>query len=324
MMTSQQAQAPGTLAYATFAGVVLLGGGNFLAVRVSNGELAPFWGAGLRFSLAALVFAVLALSLRLAIPRGRMLALTALYGFFVVTLSYALMYWALVRVTAGTTAVVLAMVPLVTAFLAAAQRLERLRSRTLIGAAIAFIGIIWMSVRADGLAMPLDGLIAIVAASVTIGQSVILGKRVSANHPVMTNAVGMAAGAPLLLVLSVVVGESWAIPTEARTVLAVGYLVLLGSVGMFILTLLVVRRWTASATAYAFVLFPIVTMIAEALILSEPITLRMVTGALIVMTGVWFGAFSRKEASTQEVSSPRIAEVVPTRSQRSPTLPLNE
>lgn len=284
---------PGTFTLAAFAGVVVLGGGNFLAVRVSNGELAPFWGAGLRFSLAALVFVVIAALMRLTLPRGKTLGLTALYGFFVVTLSYALMYWALVRVTAGTTAVVLAMVPLVTALLAASQRLERLNSRTLAGAVIAFGGIFWMTVGAEGLVIPLDGLVAILAASFTIGQSVILGKHVAQNHPVITNAVGMSIGAPLLLVVSAFVGEPWALPVQAETVVAVSYLVLLGSVGMFVLTLLVVRRWTASAMSYAFVLFPVVTMLAEAWLLDEPITARSVIGAVAVMAGVWFGALSQ-------------------------------
>lgn len=296
---------PGTATFAAFAGVVVLGGGNFLAVRVSNGELAPFWGAGLRFSLAALIFVIIAASMRLAVPRGRILALTALYGFFVVTLSYALMYWALTRVTAGTGAVVLAMVPLVTVLLAATQRLEKLNSRTLLGALIAFGGIFWMTLGADGLVIPLDGLIAILAASFTIGQSVILGKHVSGNHPVITNAIGMTVGAPLLLVLSAVVGEPWLFPSQAETLAAVTYLVLLGSVGLFVLTLLVVRRWTASATSYAFVLFPVVTMLAEAWLLDEPLTARSAIGATAVMVGVWFGALSqaRSKPSTPSIAT---------------------
>jgi drug/metabolite transporter (DMT)-like permease len=286
----------GAFTLTAFAGVVVLGGGNFLAVRISNGELAPFWGAGLRFSLAALIFVAIAALMRLAVPRGKMLALTALYGFFVVTLSYALMYWALTRVTAGTGAVVLAMVPLVTTLLAASQRLEKLAWRTLLGAMIAFGGIIWMTVGADGLVIPLDGLIAILAASFTIAQSVIFGKHVSGNHPVITNAVGMSIGAPLLLVFSLIVGETWVVPSQAETIAAVSYLVLLGSVGMFILTLLVVRRWTASAMSYAFVLFPVVTMLAEAWLLDEPLTMRSVIGAIAVMAGVWFGALSRTDS----------------------------
>jgi len=296
---------PGSATFAAFAGVVVLGGGNFLAVRVSNGELAPFWGAGLRFSLAALIFVIIAVAMRLTMPRGRILALTALYGFFVVTLSYALMYWALTRVTAGTGAVVLAMVPLVTVLLAATQRLEKLNARTLLGALIAFGGIFWMTLGADGLVIPLDGLIAILAASFTIGQSVILGKHVSGNHPVITNAIGMTVGAPLLLVLSAVVGEQWLLPSQAETLAAVSYLVLLGSVGLFVLTLLVVRRWTASATSYAFVLFPVVTVLAEAWLLDEPLTARSAIGATAVMVGVWFGALSqaRRKTSTESLAT---------------------
>lgn len=296
---------PGRFTFAAFAGVVVLGGGNFLAVRVSNGELAPFWGAGLRFSLAALVFVVIAALMRLSIPRGKTLALTALYGVFVVTLSYALMYWALTRVTAGTGAVVLAMVPLVTALLAATQGLERLNSRTTLGALIALGGIVWMTVGEQGLVIPLDGLIAILAASFTIGQSVILGKHVSGNHPVITNAVGMSIGAPLLLALSAIVGEQWVAPSQGATVAAVSYLVLLGSVGLFVLTLLVVRHWAASAMSYAFVLFPVVTMLAEAWILDEPLTVRSAVGAIAVMTGVWFGALSRSRQDPEpSVESP--------------------
>ncbi len=66
----------------------------------------------------------------------------------------------------------------------------------------------------------------------------------------------------------------------------------LGSVGLFILVLLVVRRWTVSATSYMFVLFPVVTLALAAWLLDEPITGEAVTGAALVMLGVWFGALS--------------------------------
>ena len=36
-----------------FAALVIIGGGNAVAVRFSNGELPPFWGAAARFGLAA-------------------------------------------------------------------------------------------------------------------------------------------------------------------------------------------------------------------------------------------------------------------------------
>jgi drug/metabolite transporter (DMT)-like permease len=275
-----------------FALAVLIGGSNFVAVRVSNRYLLPFWGAGLRFLLASVLFVAIAFGLRLAWPRGRQLALVCLYGVLSFALSYALMYWALVRVSAGLAAVVLAAVPLVTILLAAAQKLEPLSSRVVVGALLALGGIVWKTVDPAGLILPLGGLLAMVAATFTVGQSVIIGKRISENHPVMNNAVGMLAAVPVLLAISMVAGETWVLPRATEAVLTVVYLSTVGSVGLFVLFLVVIRRWTASATSYSFVLFPVVAMVLESIVDGVPLTLRSVSAALIVMAGVWFGLTS--------------------------------
>lgn len=271
---------------------VVMGSSNFVAVSFSNQELAPFWGAGLRFSLAGALFVVGALVLRLKWPRGRTLALTALYGLLTFALSYALLYWALTQMSAGSAAVVLAVVPLVTPLLAAAQKLEPLNRRVLAGAVVAFAGIVWMTLDAEGLVIPMGAVVATLAASVSIGESVVVSKLIASNHPAMSNAVGMVVGAPLLLGLSLAVGESWSLPTEQETLLAVAYLVTIGSVGLFVATLLVVRLWTASATSYMFVLFPVGAMLLDSWLLDAPLTARGLSGAIVVMASVWFGAVS--------------------------------
>lgn len=101
---------PNPFTLAAFLLASVLGGANFIAVRLSNRELEPFWGAGLRFGTAAVLFVVIAVVLRLKWPRGRELALSTLYGVLGFALSYALMYWALVRVTAGVAVVIFAVV----------------------------------------------------------------------------------------------------------------------------------------------------------------------------------------------------------------------
>lgn len=291
-----------------FAAVVVVGGANFVAVRVSNQELAPFWGAGLRFSLGALLFLAIALILRVTWPRDRrQITLIALYGLFSFTISYALMYWALVRVSAAMAAVLLAVVPLLTPLLAAAHRTEKVRARHMVGAVIALVGITVMTVGPAGLMVPIGGLAAIAIAALAVSESVIIGKKVSVNHPVMTNAIGMPIGAVGLLVTSLIVGEQWVLPRQAEVVGAVLYLAVVGSVGLFILVLLVVRVWTSSATSYAFVLFPVMTLLLEAWLLDEPLTLRSITGAVIVMAGVWFGALapSAKSSGTVDIDHPQ-------------------
>lgn len=285
-------RSPDALTIGAFAVAVTIGGSNFVAVRFSNRDLPPFWGAGLRFGLAALLFVAISSTLRLRWPRGRELALTVLYGSLGFAISYALMYWALVRVTAAVGVIVFAIVPVVTVVLAALQRLERLRLRSALGALLALAGVVWMTLGPRHVAIPLSALGAMLAAALAAGQAIVLGKRLAGNHPAMTNAVGMTAGAVLLLVLSAAAGESWAPPRHAEAVWAVAYLVTLGSVGMFLLVLLVVGRWTASATSYMFVLFPVVTLALGAWLADEPVTAEAVTGAGAVMFGVWIGALS--------------------------------
>ncbi len=283
---------PGAFTLAAFLTAVTLGGGNFLAVRFSNRELDPTWGAALRFTVAAALFTAIALALRLRWPRGRQLALTAAYGLLSIAVFYALMYWALVHVTAGVATVVLAVVPLLTLLLASAQHTERLRGRAVAGSILAFAGIAWMTAGPDDVTLPIGPLLAMLGAAMAVSQSVIVGKKLSGHHPVMTNAIAVSTGALALLAMSALSGDRWSLPTQTEVVWSLLYLVTLGSVGLFVLILLIVRHWTASATSYMFVLFPVVTMLLGAWLADEPITAQGVTGAVLVMSGVWFGALS--------------------------------
>ncbi|MFP5333599.1 MAG: DMT family transporter [Acidimicrobiia bacterium] len=297
--------APKALGRATltaFAAATILGGGNFIGVRFSNRELEPLWGATLRFSAAAVLFVVIVLVMRLRWPRGRTLFNTVVYGLLSFALFYALMYWALVRVTAGVATVVMAMVPLVTLLLAGAHRMERIGRRQLIGAVLAVVGIGWISIGPDELRIPPLALLAMGVAIVCVGEAVILGKKLATNHPAMTNAVAMLSGAAALAVMSAAAGDTWTLPEQTEVRWAVGYLVTLGSVGLFVLILIVVRNWTASATSYMFVLFPIVTMVLAAALGDERLTARGITGASIVMAGVWFGALSPAATAPVPVS----------------------
>ena len=81
------------------------------------------------------------------------------------------------------------------------------------------------------------------------------------SDPFAANAIGMAAGTLMLVALSLVSGERLTLPSRGSTWAAVATLVVLGGVVLFFLLLVVLRRWTASALSYAFVLFPIVALL---------------------------------------------------------------
>jgi drug/metabolite transporter (DMT)-like permease len=278
------------LALASFLASALLAGGNGVSIRFSNRELAPLWGAGLRFALAAaLLLAVMAVR-RLAFPHGRALTGALLYGTLNFGAAFALAYYALVRLHAGLGQTLLALVPLATLLLAVAQHQERLRAAAVAGTFLALAGVAVISQGSVGASVPLASLLAAVASAVCIAQAAVLVRRFPPVHPVTMNAVGMTTGAALLMAGSALAGEPHPLPQRATTWAAVAYLVVAGSVVVFVLYLVVLHHWAASRAAYGFVLIPFVTVLLSAWLDNEPLGLGLLVGGLLVLAGVYVGA----------------------------------
>ena len=79
-------------AVVAFSGAVLLGGTNFVAIRFSNRELEPLWGAGARFAIAAVLLAVASAALVLRALRGDEGRLVVVYGILGFGFTYGLQY----------------------------------------------------------------------------------------------------------------------------------------------------------------------------------------------------------------------------------------
>ncbi|MFY9614542.1 MAG: EamA family transporter [Candidatus Dormiibacterota bacterium] len=287
---------PDWLTLAAFVGVVLIGGSNFVAVRFSNRELPPFLGAGIRFGLAAVLLLALVRIQGLELPRGRALLGAAIFGLVTFTGAYALTYYGLVQAQAGLGAVFAAFAPLLTIFLTAAQRVEPFRWRGLLGALFAIVGVLIMTRAPSVAGVPLGSLLALFGLAVCISESGIIVKQFPRMHPVALNAVAMAIGTPPLLVLSLVTGEQWRVPTSLSTWLTLAYVVPVGSVLLFVLVVYVLNRWTATALSYATVLFPVVSFGLGALLASEALSPALAAGAAVTIIGVYLGALRRADA----------------------------
>jgi drug/metabolite transporter (DMT)-like permease len=300
--------APDQVTLAAFGASVLIGGSNIVAVRLSNQDLPPFFGAGLRFAVAAAIFLGVVAAARIPLPRGRALIGTVLYGILAFAAFYALGYWALVDLPASVGAVILSSVPLLTFFFALAHRLEPFRWRALIGALIAISGIVILINGELTLALPATSLLAAFGAAICGAESGVVIKQFPPSHPVATNGLAMAIGAVLLVAISVISGEERALPDRALVWGVLAYLVLLGSLALFALYLFVLKRWTASGASYQFVLIPIVATLLGAWLVDEPITSAVVLGGAVIIVGVYVGALSqgRKVAAP----APRDKEVL--------------
>ena len=274
-----------------FLAAVIFLGVNFVAVRFSNQELPPFWGASLRFIIASsLLFGIVRLR-GISLPQGRALTGASLFGVFSFALNFGFLYWALTRVSAGTASVMFATIPLFTQLIAALIGQEKLTFRGLLGALIVITGISVVFLEQLRFDVPFVYLGAVLGGVICAALSGIIVRHYPRSNPLATNVVGMGIAAVLLLLLSLLTREARGLPSLPSTWLAHSWLVLSSIVG-FVLIVWLLSRWSATATSYVGVLTPLVTVVAAALLGGETPTLTFLAGSVLVLIGVYVGALA--------------------------------
>ena len=296
---------PVLLAFVVF---VLLAGSNAAAVKAVLGEMPPFWSAGVRFVIAGGLLLSLMVIQGRPTPRGQQLLGTVLFGIIAFALPYFFLYQAIGDAGSGTTMTVLAIVPLLTVLLSVVHGIERPRLLGVVGALIAAAGIVIVAANQLSLNVPLLAIALLLVAAVCQAESVVIAKRVPPGNPVAANALGMLLGGSMLIAVSLVAGEPLVLPTQSDTLLAMAYLIGPGSIGVFMLALYVLARWTASATSYAFLLFPLVAIVLGALLFAEPVQPSFLLGGAVVVAGVYVGAIYRPRAAAAERAAETPAE----------------
>lgn len=191
---------------------------------------------------------------------------------------------------AGLGQTLLALVPLATLLLAVLWRQERVRAAAAMGTVLALGGVAVMSRDPLRQAVPLTSVLALVGGAICFAQALVLVRRLPRVHPVSMNAVGMTAGAAFLLVASVAAGDRVVFPQRMETWWAIAYLVVIGSVVVFLLYVFVLGHWVATRAAYGFVIIPFVTTLLSVWLDDEPVTIGLVLGGLLVLLGVYVGA----------------------------------
>lgn len=287
-------KAPDGKTLAAFLGATCIGGANYNAVSLSNLELPPLFGAALRFAVAAALFLLLLRMQRIPLARGRDAAGAAIYGLLGIGVTYALFYYALTELSVGVASVVGATAPLFTLGIAIAAGQERLTARGVIGGILVVAGIAVLS--RDALAGGIGGthLLAAVLATMAVSTSSVVAKSLPGVHPLNLNAIGVAAGALLLAAGSLFLREDWALPRESRTIAAVAWLAVIGSIGLYQFYLYVIKRWSASATVYIIAAMPLVAVALGTVLLDQPVTPEVLIGGALVVVAVYVGTMPGK------------------------------
>jgi drug/metabolite transporter (DMT)-like permease len=265
------------------------GGLGTVFVRVTLREIPPMWGGALRFTTAAVILLVIVRWRGIERPRGRALIGAVLFGLLGMGLSTLLIYRSLVSTPAGVAQVMLALVPLETLLFAVAVRLEGFRWEGLFGSAIAIVGVAVVFGDQLGDNVPLVGLLAILGAGLSISSTTVALKWFPANHPLAAASVALPMGAALFWIASFVFDEPHVLPSSPAVWAALTWLTFVGTLGVMLLFLFVIGRMSASKASYQFLLMPLVTVVASAVVNGEQISPAFIVGGAIVLLGVYVG-----------------------------------
>lgn len=308
-----------------FAAIYLIWGSTYLAIKLAIGTLPPFGMAATRFLIAGTILFTWACFTDSKSEKRDRQSLANWRRAFIIGALLLLcgnggVTWAERYIASGLAALLVATEPLWVVMLNWILESRRPNARVIAGVLIGLAGVaLLVSGEFNGSSasttMRVGGAGAVFVASLAWAG----GSVYSARHPMRTSAarasgMQMLAGGTLLLIVSLVTGELSNLRLSAASWLSLGallYLIVFGSVVAFTAySWLLKTVSTALASTYAYV-NPVVAVGLGWLIASEPLTIRVLVAAVVIIASVviitTYGK-DRKPVSETEDSSARKAD----------------
>jgi drug/metabolite transporter (DMT)-like permease len=275
-----------------WAGLCLIWGSTWLAIKIGLRDLPPITFAGVRFIIAAAVLLPLIAVRRLPLPAsGAEWRLVVWTGFLNITANYALVFWGEQYLASGLAALLNATIPLFGLPLAHRQVAgERLTPVKVLGVLLGIVGVgVVCSAELGGNgAHAFWASIAIIVASLAGAQgSVLVKARGSHIDPAVLAGVQMASGCVPLFVAGVLLeGNPAHYHWTATSLICLGYLALVGSVVAFLSYYWLIRHTAVSHVMLIPLVTPLIAVLLGVLILDEKIGWGTAIGGSAILSGV--------------------------------------
>jgi drug/metabolite transporter (DMT)-like permease len=272
------------------ATVYVVWGSTFVAVAIAVRDLPPFLTMAIRHLAAG------ALLLALALPRsegegdriGRpQIKAGLIFGGALFLLGHGSLTWAQQTVPAGVAALLVGSIPLWMAILDRVVFGRRLRSSGYLGLGLGFAGLAFLlDPFGAGTVDRVGALVILFGAFAWAAGSLYSRGAPLPQRPLVAAGLGSLCGAVLLFIVSALGGELGEAHFTSDALLAVAYLVVVGSVVGFTAYVWLLRAApTSLVSTYAYV-NPIVAVALGAALLGEQITVQMVVAGAAVVVSV--------------------------------------
>lgn len=284
-----------------FVVLSLVWGSTYLFIKVGVGYWPPVLLAATRNLLACaavvLVLAAAAVFRRHAthLPDRRGWLPPAVFAVFQGT-AFALIFWAEQYITSGQTAVLIAANPIITLPLARFWLKEPLQRQHYIAVALGVLGVALVATTREGSGFEGSGGLRLLAqggvllAAFCYAFSLLYSRKYLRGDKYVNTAIHLGTSGLYLLLLSLLLEPSGSrrVDLDARGVVALLYLALLGSALAYWLLFYLIENLGPVEVSYNTLVSPVVAVLLGVAVLGERLTPMVVLGTALVAAGVYF------------------------------------
>src|SRR2546421_12299062 len=275
-----------------FLSIYLIWGPSCVAIRYAVEAIPPLYTAGLRHLVAGTILLVWCLAKRLR-PTWAQVRASIIIGVFFFLIGHGTLHWAEQKVPSGLASLLIASEPIWVFLLTAiAARRWRLNATLLAGILLGFGGVGLLMGRSalnSGRGV-FVGSLAVLLGAFSWSVGIVFSRRSHlSGHPLLFSALSLLAGSLQLLLVGTVVGGyrgfSFA-SVSLRSWLALGYLILFGSVVAFTAYNWLLEHYSPTLVATHTYVNPIVAVLLGWLFAGEAVTLNVLLSTALVIGAV--------------------------------------
>lgn len=269
----------------------IIWGTTWLAIRVGLEDFAPFFSAGIRFFIAALVFAVIMYRQKIPLPLDRnAVYIYLMLGFFSFFVPFGMVYWGEQYVSSGLAAILFAVYPFaISLFSYFFLKNEKITMKKLFGMVISFAGV--YTIFASGIGTSGDlyiwGMFLIFISALMQAAVLVIFKRVGGHlSAVSVNFVPVIIAAVSFFILSFIVEPVPVKSVSIPGVLSLFYLGIFGTVVTFSAYYYLLKRISIVLLSFIAFITPSVAVVTGWLVMNEQLSTNDLYGSILVITGL--------------------------------------
>lgn len=273
-----------------YLGIILIWATTPLAIQWSSQGAGYAFAVLARMVIGVLVAALLMALWRIPFPRHARARRAYLVGGLGLFGGMALTYWGARYIHSGLVSVIFGLSPLLAGIFSAIFLGERTLTRVrVVGLLLAIVGlaVIFLEGSSFGGTHSLLGLAALLLAVCVYSGCLVWLKQIGDDSPPLATTLGtLLVSLPLFFLLWVAGGAVWPVNLPERTLGAILYLGVFGSVIGFALYYYVIRHLDTARVALITLITPVIALLLGHFLNGEAVALRLWLGTLMILAGL--------------------------------------